>query len=206
MSDEPLLGQALSWEATHMAVIPTATLAGIAGVDVDVLDFEAIAGAEASKLSRLLAMFESAETVEARHLRQVLADGVPIVAASELLAEADAMSSDHAGANPNLALHGDSTSRIQPGLCVTWETTYLAVIPTTTLAAAAGNTNDLSGLLAMFENTGTVETRQVRGVLAGGVQVVTADELLAEADRVVAAAAAAMPAPDAAVGHSANGH
>jgi hypothetical protein len=205
MSDQPLLGQALSWEATYLAVIPTATLAEIAAVDVDALDFEAIAGADAAKLSRLLTMFESTETLEARHLRQVLADGIPIVAANELLAEADTMSEDHARAIPNLVAAGDNENRIQPGLCVTWETTYLAVIPTATLAAAASNTNDLSGPLAMFENTGTVETRHVRVVLAGGVQVVTAGELLAEADRVVAADAAAVSTLDAAVNAGANG-
>jgi hypothetical protein len=59
-------------------------VAAVAGVESDALDFEVIA----DDLSSLLAMFENAETVETRRVRVILAGGVKILTAGELVAGA----------------------------------------------------------------------------------------------------------------------
>lgn len=198
-TDLILPARTLTWETSYMAVIPTSTLVAVVGADFDALDFDAIASADGNDLSNLLAAFENTETVELRRVRQLLLGESQVVVAGDLLDEADTFPTDHVRGVPGRIGGAIAGDLIEPGVAVSWETTYLAVIPASTLVAIVGvgadaldydaiagaAGSDVSDLLAMFENAQTAETRRVLGVLAGGVQVVTASVLLDEADTVL---------------------
>ena len=198
-TDLILPARTLTWETSFMAVIPTSTLVAVVGADFEALDFDAIASADGNDLSNLLAAFENTETVELRRVRQLLLGESQVVVAGDLLDEADTFPTDHVRGVPGCIGGAIAGDLIEPGVAVSWETTYLAVIPASTLVAIVGvgadaldydaiagaAGSDVSDLLAMFENAQTAETRRVLGVLAGGVQVVTASVLLDEVDTVL---------------------
>jgi hypothetical protein len=97
---------------------------------------------------------------------------------------------DRVGKIADLIRSDNAGNLVQPGLAISRETTYAAVIPIRSggrrwrrvrRAGLRGDRRRLSSLLAMFENAEAVETRRVRVILAGGVKILTAGELVAGA-------------------------